>query len=82
MFDTWSSEGNKDNYLSITAHYVDSPKDKPDQWVLKEVQLAFAELEGHHTGANIASILANVLKQYGICGKVTYVYCIRGMYRC
>jgi len=81
MFDIWSSEGNKDNYLSITAHYINSPKDKLDQWVLKEVQLAFAELEGHHTRVNITSILANVLKWYGICGKVTYVYCIRGMYR-
>ena len=72
-FNTWTSEGSN-NYLSITAHYVDSPKDQLDQWVLREHQLTFALLEGHHTGENIALILADVLKQYDICGKVCVLY--------
>jgi len=75
MFNTWSSEGSSTtNYLSLTAHYVNSPKDQLDQWELKEIQLAFAQLEGHHTGANIASILADVLKWYNIGGKVCVLY--------
>ena len=69
MFDTWTSEGNH-NYLSATAHYIDSPEDRPDQWMLRNIQLAFALLEGPHTGANIASVLASVLERYGIREKV------------
>src|SRR5260221_7074874 len=68
-FNTWTSEGNH-NYLSVTAHYINSPKDQPEQWALKEVQLAFAPLEGSHSGENIASVLYAVLERYGICEKV------------
>jgi hypothetical protein len=60
--------------LSVTAHYIDSPKDWPEQWVLKEAQLAFTPLEGHHTGANITLILAGVLEQYRICEKMGIVF--------
>ena len=38
--------------------------------MLRNIQLAFAPLEGPHTGANIASVLASVLERYGICEKV------------
>jgi hypothetical protein len=60
--------------LLVTAHYIDSPKDWPEQWVLKKAQLAFAPLEGHHTEANIASILAGILEWYRICEKVGIVF--------
>ena len=74
-FNLWTSEGTGSNpYLLITAHYVNSPIDKPDQWVLKNNQLAFTLLEGYHTGANIASIITSVLKQYEICGKVCVIF--------
>jgi hypothetical protein len=73
-FNTWTSEGTDSNaYISITVHYVDSPVDKPHQWVLKEDQLAFMPLEGNHTGANIASIMGSVLSKYGISGKVSSI---------
>jgi len=76
-FDTWTSEGGgSDNYLSVTAHYIDSPKDEPDQWVLRDVQLAFSPLEGHHTGANIASVISGVLERYEIREKVCIVFTI------
>jgi len=42
--------------------------------VLKVNQLAFALLEGHHTGANIALIIASVLDEYGISGRVGIVF--------
>ena len=71
-FDTWTSDPGH-NFLSVTAHYIDIPKDQPDQWTLREVQLAFAPLEGHHTGANIASVLQGVLERYGIREKVCNV---------
>jgi hypothetical protein len=61
-------------YISITAHYINSPVDKPHQWVLKEDQLAFTLLEGHHTGANIALVIISVLSEYGISGKVSIAF--------
>jgi hypothetical protein len=80
-FDTWTSEGNH-NYLLATAHYIDSSEDRPDQWMLRDIQLTFALLEGPHTGANIASVLASVLEQYGICEKVfiLFMLCIAANY--
>src|SRR5260221_4491425 len=53
-----------------SAHYINSPKDQPEQWALKEVQLAFAPLEGSHSGENSTSVIYAVLKWYGICEKV------------
>jgi hypothetical protein len=75
MFNKWTSQGTGSNlYILITTHYINSPADKPDQWVLKVDQLAFGLLEGHHTRANIASIIAGVLDEYGISGKVGIVF--------
>jgi hypothetical protein len=68
-FDTWTSDPGH-NFLSVTAHYIDSPMDRPDQWMLREAQLAFTLLEGHHTGVNIASVLETVIERYGIRDKV------------
>jgi hypothetical protein len=71
-FNIWTSEGTGSNpYILITAHYVNSPVGKPNQWALKEDQLAFALLEGHYTRANIASIITNILNEYGISQKVS-----------
>jgi len=74
-FNTWTSKGTGNNlYISVTAHYVSSPVDKLNQWVLKEDQLAFTPLKGHHTRANIASIITNILNEYGISEKVSIVF--------
>jgi len=42
--------------------------------MLRDIQLAFAPLEGHHTGANIASVLEGVLERYGICEKICNIF--------
>ena len=39
--------------MSITGHYIDSLND----WELKEEQLAFTPIEGHHNVVNQAKIL-------------------------
>jgi hypothetical protein len=44
-------------YLSVTGHYIDAPKDKPQDWELKNEQFAFALFEGHNSGANMAQVL-------------------------
>jgi hypothetical protein len=72
----WTSEGTGNNpYISITAHYVNSPVDKPDQWELREDQLALVLLEGHHTRANIALIIISILNKYSISQKVCLYSC-------
>ncbi len=42
--------------------------------MLNKDQLTFMPLKGHHTGANIASIIASVLNEYGISGKVGFIF--------
>ena len=69
-FDMWTSDPG-DPYLSVTAHYIDAPVDKPREWELRVVQLAFKHVEGRHTGKNIANILIDVVNQYGLRGKVS-----------
>jgi hypothetical protein len=68
-FDAWTSESSHP-YVSITTHYIDNPPNKPDKWELKEDQLAFAQLNGPHTGANIASVLNDTLHRYELHKKV------------
>jgi hypothetical protein len=36
--------------------------------------ITFAPLEGHHSGANIALIIASVLDEYGISEKVGIIF--------
>ncbi|KAF4609402.1 hypothetical protein D9613_012987 [Agrocybe pediades] len=49
-FDAWTSKS-YDPFLAITAHYVDSPKDAPQDWELASLKvLAFEQLNGRHTG--------------------------------
>jgi len=71
-FDSWTSIPG-DPFLSVTAHYIDSPVDKPQEWVLRSDQLAFAHIEGNHSGANIGRILIETIDNYGIRSKVGWL---------
>jgi hypothetical protein len=68
-FDSWTSLIG-DPFLSVTAHYIDAPVDKPQEWELKTEQLAFKYIEGNHSGANIGRILIEVIDEYGIRKQV------------
>jgi len=75
-FDSWTSESSHP-YLLVTAHYIDSPKDQLDQWVIRKAQFTFVPLEGPHTGANITSVISSMLDWYDICEKVRdFIYII------
>jgi hypothetical protein len=69
MFDSWTSEPG-DSFLSITAHYIDSPTETPQEWELRMEQLAFTPIHGNHSSANIRRILIETIDKYGICTKV------------
>ena len=70
-FDTWTSLSG-DPFLSITAHYIDTPVNKPQQWILKLDQLAFTPIVGNHSGTNIGKILMEVIDEYDIRKKVYF----------
>ena len=68
-FDTWTSKPG-DPYISLTAHYIDTPVDHPDTWELRSEQLLFQEILGRHTGKNIGEILSCAIDRYDLRGKV------------
>jgi hypothetical protein len=68
-FDLWTSAAG-DPYISITGHYIDASPDGSHQWELKTEQLAFKNVEGRHTGKNIAKILVETVDRYELRGKV------------
>lgn len=78
-FDSWTSLTG-DPFLSVTAHYIDSPADNPHLWELKSEQLAFKPIEGNHSGANIGRILIEVIDNYGIRKKVCPESAILSLY--
>lgn len=62
-FDGWTSAIMR-AYIAITAHYIN------DDWELKSELLAFEELEGSHTGENLAEVLYTILDLHRIKHKV------------
>ncbi|KAF8310801.1 hypothetical protein F5887DRAFT_831757, partial [Amanita rubescens] len=56
-------------YLAVTAHYIDNPPGQPNEWQLKSKVLALEELQGRHTGENMATTIIKVLGQYEIQDK-------------
>ena len=58
----------------ITAHYVNVPSDQPLEWELKSKLLDFKELQGSYNGANVAIKIIEVLDQYDIRNKVSFMF--------
>jgi hypothetical protein len=59
--------------LAITAHYIDAPSDQPLEWELKSKLLGFKELQGSHTSVNVAVKIVEVLDQYDIRNKASFM---------
>jgi hypothetical protein len=57
-------------FLSVTAHYIDSPDGKPQEWELKSEQLAFTIINGNHSGSNVGRILIETIDNYNFRTKV------------
>jgi hypothetical protein len=70
-FDVWTLAPG-DPYISITAHYIDAPADRPNAWELKSEQLIFQEIKGRHTGKNMGDIISRALDRYELHGKVRF----------
>ena len=63
MFNTWTLLS-EDPFMSITTHYIDTPVNKPQQWILQLDQLAFMPIVVNHSGANIGKILMEAIDEY------------------
>jgi len=57
--DTWTSP-NKLAFIAIVAYWIS------DSWQMEEVLIGFEEIQGSHTGANMAGIINDVLARYVI----------------
>jgi hypothetical protein len=68
-FDAWTSEPG-DPYLSVTAHYIDAPVDQPNAWRIRCKQLVFTEIKGRHMAKNMGDMLAHMVNDYDLHGKV------------
>ena len=66
-FDGWSSAIMK-AYIAVTVHYID------EDWELQADLLAFEELEGSHTGENLAEVLYTILETHRLKRKVCTQY--------
>ncbi|CAB4409531.1 unnamed protein product [Rhizophagus irregularis] len=64
--DIWTSTVVK-SYMGITVHFIDN------SWYLQQITLDFIELEGSHTGKNIAEELITVLNLYDISKKINSI---------
>jgi hypothetical protein len=59
-----------ESYMAITAHYL--AKDSiSGNLVLRAQLVAFRELEGSHTGRNIAKVFLQVLKEINCLDKAS-----------
>ena len=67
--DGWSSLA-RDPYLGVTVHWVHSTPESPTEWTLRTLLLAFREIKGNHSGANLASVVMEIMKAAGLTSKV------------
>ncbi len=63
--DSWTS-GNHLPILGIIGHTIVSGQ-------LQEYVLALQEIQGRHTGENLAPIVLDILQDYGITHKLGYI---------
>ena len=60
------------SFLGITIHWISN------EWELKNLLLDFVQLEGTHSGENLATVFLQSLEDFGISTKVIkycFIYC-------
>jgi hypothetical protein len=71
--DTWTTKSGK-CFMSITGHWIGASIECPNEWQLHSAQLGFAEVDGHHSGANLAQIVVRVIDRYDARQKVCHIF--------
>ena len=72
--DTWTSKA-YDPYLVVTAHYIDTSPEQPNEWTLCSNLLGFTEIKGNHSGVNQAATVLCIIDRYDICDKACLIDC-------
>jgi hypothetical protein len=73
--DTWTTKSGK-CFMSVTSHWIGASIECPSEWQLHSAQLGFAEVDGHHSGANLAQLVVRIIDRYDAREKVCYsIYC-------
>ena len=67
--DGWSSLA-RDPYLGVTVHWVHNPVESPTEWSLRTMLLAFREVKGNHSGANLCKVVMEIINEAGLTSKV------------
>ena len=83
-FDIWSDSGAGKSFLGVTGHFVSDCEYSKYQnvtnffvliyyclgGVMNTVALDFVNFEGSHSGENIAKYVKDIIKKYGLYGKI------------
>jgi hypothetical protein len=67
MLDGWSSLSSCNPYLGVTVHWVHSAPESPTEWSLRTLLLAFWEVQGNHSGDNLAKIVLGIFDRRQGC---------------
>jgi hypothetical protein len=67
--DAWTSP-NRIAFLAVVASFI------TDNWTFHEVLLDFKEMNGAHSGANMAENVFGTLEEFDLCKKVIRPHCI------
>ncbi len=62
--DSWTCPGNRFGFMAIVAYYVST------DWQYRQVLIGFERLSGAHTGVNLAAVVAQVIMQYKLSGRL------------
>ncbi|KAF5346279.1 hypothetical protein D9757_014839 [Collybiopsis confluens] len=64
VFDGWSRRRRK-SYNSLVIFWIHSPPDKPTEWTLRNMLVAFDRMKGRHTGSGVGKLLVEEIRRYG-----------------
>jgi hypothetical protein len=74
MLDGWSSLAH-DLYLGVTVHWVHSTPASPTKWSLHSLLLVFWEVNGNHSGENLAKLMIEIFKESGLTCNGSLTVC-------
>ena len=71
--DLWS-DPNLTGYMAVTAHYM--KMDENGNLIQHNQLVAFQQVQGSHTGKNLAHYFFQIFKELGVLYKVPFSFCV------
>ena len=79
VYDGWTTKC-RCPFLSFSIQFVHSPQHNPYKWSLNTHLLAFKHTVGHHTGEMLGQELMNIVREFELKDKVSFMYEIQTAY--